>query len=211
MEGRTSEDVRNRTDEELVREFQDSRDGELFGVLVRRHQDRVFAMCSRFLGSPSQAEEVAQDVFIAVYRNLDRFRGDAKFSTWLHRVVINHCKNRQAYRARRRELQHESIDQSVDTGEGEIKRELPSPTPGPEKATEAKQRREILEQGLARLGEDHRAVIVMYDLQGMPYDEIAATLGVAEGTVKSRLHRARSELKNLVGRMLLTVREAEST
>ncbi len=211
MEGRSSEDVRDWTDEDLVREFQHSHDGDLFAVLVRRHQDRVFAMCSRILGSPSQAEEVAQDVFIAVYRNLDRFRGDARFSTWLYRVVINHCKNRQAYRARRHELAHEPIDRSKDTGEGEVRRELPSPNPGPERATLARERRAILERGLARLKDDHRAVIVMYDLQGMPYDEIAATLGVAEGTVKSRLHRARNELKVLVGRMLVSLREAEGT
>ena len=92
-----------------------------------------------------------------------------------------------------------------------MKRELPSHRPGPEDATLALERRRILEKGLEQLGEDHRTVIVLADLQGQAYEEIAATLGVAPGTVKSRLHRARTELKNLVGRMLASMAEAEST
>ena len=148
---------------------------------------------------------------MAVYKNLDRFRGEAKFRTWMYRVVVNHCKNKQAHLARRQRMRHESIDKPKALEEGEVKRELPSHRPGPEDATLALERRRILEKGLEQLGEDHRTVIVLRDLQGQAYDEIAATLGVAPGTVKSRLHRARTELKNLVGRMLASMAEAEST
>jgi RNA polymerase sigma-70 factor (ECF subfamily) len=150
-------------------------------------------------------------VFVAVYRNLDRFRGDARFSTWLYRVVINHCKNKQAYRARRHAMAHDSIDQTKETEDGEVKRELPSPSPGPEETAQAHQRRDLLERGLAQLKPEHREIIVLVDLQDMPYDEVAATLGVAEGTVKSRLHRARSALKDQVGKLLATTVEARGS
>jgi len=206
-----SNDDRQRTDEDLIRGYLESGDQTLFAELVRRHQNPVYAMCVRLLGSTSMAEEVAQDVFVAVYRNLDRFRGEARFRTWLYRVVVNHCKNKQAYLARRHHKRHESMDKPTELEEGSVMRELPSPNPGPEDATLAAERRRIMEKGLAQLGEEHRTVIVMADLQGMPYGEIAETLGVKTGTVKSRLHRARVELKNLVGRMLASLEEAEST
>ena len=211
MERRSTLNDRRQSDGELIRAYQETRDQQLFAQLVTRHQNRVFSMCVRLLGSASLAEEVAQDVFVAVYRNLDRFRGDSKFTTWLYRVVVNHCKNKQAYRARRHEKKHESIDKPHETeGGGEVQRQLPSHNPSPEKELVAKQRRELLEQGLTRLKEEHRAVIVMYDLNGMAYDEIAEVLEVKEGTVKSRLHRARSELKNVVGRLLASHKEALS-
>ena len=206
-----SAEIAKLTDEALIRRYLESGDRHLFAVLVKRHQNQVYSMCTRILGSPSMAEEVAQDVFVAVYKNLDRFRGEAKFRTWLYRVVVNHCKNKQAHLARRQRMRHESIDKPKALEEGEVKRELPSHRPGPEDATLALERRRILEKGLEQLGEDHRTVIVLADLQGQAYEEIAATLGVAPGTVKSRLHRARTELKNLVGRMLASMAEAEST
>lgn len=211
MNGKSPEGVQQWTDEALIQELAATGNQDLFAILVRRHQNRVYSMCVRIIGTPAVAEEVAQDVFVAVYRNLDRFRGDAKFSTWLYRVAVNHCKNKQAYLARRHSKRHESLDQSRETGEGEFKRELPSPRPNPEKKILAKERRQILEQGLAKLSEGQRTIIVLRDLQGLPYDEIAEALGVAEGTVKSRLHRARSALKNQVGRMLVSLEEARST
>jgi RNA polymerase sigma-70 factor, ECF subfamily len=207
MNGRATEEAQL-SDEALIRRYLETGDRELFATLVRRHQNTVFAMCVRIVGSREKAEEVAQDVFIAVYRNLDKFRGDARFRTWLYRVVVNHCKNKNAYLARRHSKRHESLDAGREREDGEVKRELPSPNPGPEQATLAKQRRALLEKGLARLGEDHRTVIVMRDLQGMPYEEIAQTLGVAPGTVKSRLNRARNELKDRVGRMLAELEPA---
>lgn len=210
MDGKNNGDVRKWTDERLIREYLRSRHKDLFGVLVRRHQGQVYSMCVRMLGKPAEAEEVAQDVFIAVYKNLDRFRGDAKFTTWLYRVVVNHCKNKQSYLIRRKTDRHDSMDQGKETEDGEMKRELPSPNPTPEKATLQRERHRILEQGLQQLGDDQRNIIVMRDLQGMPYDEIAATLDVAEGTVKSRLHRARAELKKRVGRVLIQLGEARS-
>jgi len=203
-------DVRTWTDQRLIQEYLQSRRKDLFEVLVRRHQDQVYSMCVRMLGKPAVAEEVAQDVFIAVYKNLDRFRGDAKFTTWLYRVVVNHCKNKQSYLIRRKTDRHDSMDQGKETEEGEMKRELPSPNIGPEKASLQLERHRILEAGLQQLSDDQRNIIVMRDLRGMPYDEIAEILEVAEGTVKSRLHRARAALKTKVGRVLASLGEARS-
>ncbi len=208
MDSKATDDARTWADGELIRRYLETEDRRLFAVLVQRHQDRVYGMCARILGSPTLAEEVAQDVFVAVFKNLHRFRGDSRFSTWLYRVVVNHCKNKQAYRFRRKEKQHESLDQPRELEGGEVKRELPSSNPGPEKAALARERQRILHAGLAELSEEQRTIIVMRDLNGMPYDEIAETLGVAQGTVKSRLHRARGELKNRVGRLLVQLEPA---
>ena len=208
MDSKATDDPRTWADGELIRRYLETEDRGLFAVLVRRHQDKVYAMCTRILGSPTLAEEVAQDVFVAVFKNLHRFRGDSRFSTWLYRVVVNHCKNKQAHRYRRKEKQHESLDQPKELEGGEVKRELPSSNPGPEKAALARERQRILHAGLAELSEEQRTIIVMRDLNGLPYDEIAETLGVAQGTVKSRLHRARGELKNRVGRLLVSLEPA---
>ena len=179
MDSKATDDARTWADGELIRRYLETEDRRLFAVLVQRHQDRVYGMCARILGSPTLAEEVAQDVFVAVFKNLHRFRGDSRFSTWLYRVVVNHCKNKQAYRFRRKEKQHESLDQPRELEGGEVKRELPSSNPGPEKAALARERQRILHAGLAELSEEQRTIIVMRDLNGMPYDEIAETLGVA--------------------------------
>ena len=209
MDGKVTDDARTWADEELIRRYLETENRQLFAILVQRHQNQVYSMCTRILGSPTLAEEVAQDVFVAVYKNLARFRGDAKFTTWMYRVVVNHCKNKQAYRFRRKEKQHESLDQPKELEGGTVKRELPSSKPGPERIALANERQRILHAGLAQLSEEQRSIIVMRDLHGLPYDEIAESLGVAQGTVKSRLHRARNELKNRVGRLLVTLEGAQ--
>ena len=96
----TRKELEAKTDSELVQGFLDG-DNRAFETLVLRHQGRVYALCLRTLGSPIRAEEAAQEVFVKVYRHLGTFRGDSKFTTWLYRVGLNHCRNVQAHRARR--------------------------------------------------------------------------------------------------------------
>lgn len=108
-------------DKELVRAFNDG-NRLAFETLVVRHQGRVYAVCLRTLGSPIRAEEAAQEVLVKVYRHLGRFRGDSKFTTWLYRVALNHCRNVQAYRARRHEKRHDSLDADLESEDGSTRK-----------------------------------------------------------------------------------------
>lgn len=176
-----------------------------FNELVRRHQRRVFNLCYRIIGNRDEAEDVAQEVFITVFKAIKNFRGDSTFSTWVHRVTTNHCKNRLKYLKRRRYFQTTSIDETQDTGEGEQKREYASDEfYTPEEDLERSEVGAEIEGAIAQLDEDYRIVIVMRDVQGMSYQEIADVLELKEGTVKSRIHRARLELqgklRHLIGR-----------
>ena len=176
-------------------------DVRAFEALVRRYERWVFTLALRMVGNRGDAEDVAQEVFLKAYRGLPGFRGAARFSTWLYAIASHHCLNHLARRnsmARRAERSGPSSD-----GRGG---ELPSapdrvadPTPGPDAALERNELRRTIQQELLQLAEHHRIVLVLRDIQGMSYEEIAATLGVELGTVRSRLHRARMELKARLG------------
>ena len=195
-------EVQTAADEELVQRFLGG-ETRAFEVLVTRHQNRVFGMCVRLLGTRSQAEEAAQEVFVKVYRNLARFRGDSRFTTWLYRVTINHCRNVQAYRARRHEKRHESIDAQVEGPDGpRPKRQLADDQPSAQDKMEGAERSRMLHEELTRLEDFQREVLVLRDVEDLSYEEIGGLLDLAPGTVKSRIHRARSELKGRILRRM---------
>jgi RNA polymerase sigma-70 factor, ECF subfamily len=168
---------------------------EAFEHLVIKYQDRIFHLAYRFMNNREEAEELSQEIFVKVFRQLGKFRGEALFSTWLFQVATNHCKNRLKYLQRRKAALHDSINAPIRTEEGEVERSIPDDTRVPEDLVEREQIRRMVREKIAALPEDFRTVLIMRDIQGMSYEEIATALGTAEGTVKSRLHRARSELK----------------
>jgi RNA polymerase sigma-70 factor (ECF subfamily) len=178
------------SDEVLVQRFKNG-DRSAFSELVDRHQHRVYSLCYRWMGNQQAAEEVAQDVFVSLFRSLDRFRGDAKFSTWLYRVTVNHCKNQKLYRNRRAHGRHESLDSAPEDG---FVRQIESGDRGADVGIHKSEAERALQSGLDALEEDHRQIILLRDLEDLSYDEISSLLNVAKGTVKSRLHRARTEL-----------------
>lgn len=188
------------SDEELVRRFKEG-DRDAYSELVRRYQNRVFSMCLRWMGSRSIAEEVAQDVFLALFKALPRFRGDAQLSTWVYRVTVNHCKNRDLYRRRRAHGRHESIDGSREDDDGPV-RQYAHDGPGTESRTNQSEASALLQEALAALDEDQRQIIVLRDVEDLSYEEIATILELPKGTVKSRLHRARHELARKLGRKI---------
>ena len=189
--------ARGPTDEELVRRFNDG-DREAFAELVRRYQDRIFTLCLRWMRDRQVAEEVAQDVFIAVYKALGRFRGEAKFSTWIFRVATNHCKNRRLYRQRRHSDKHEPLEGTPR--EDGPSRQLPSTRPGTDRRAMRSEAERILQDALDTLDEGHRTIIILRDIEDLPYEEIADILELPRGTVKSRLHRARAQLARALSR-----------
>lgn len=185
------------SDEELVRRFKGG-DQSAFSVLVERYQDRIFTLCLRWLRDRQVSEEVAQDVFVAVYRALPRFRGEARFSTWLFRIAVNHCKNKRQYQQRRHRNQHEPLE--GEPREDRADRQLPSQEPGTDRSLHVSDAEDLLRQGLAELDEGYRAIVVLRDIQGLAYEEIADILDLPRGTVKSRLHRARAQLARSLSR-----------
>jgi len=189
------------TDAELVRRFKEG-DRSAYAELVRRYQDRVYTMCLRWMGDPVIAEEVAQDVFVALFRSLANFRGDAKLSTWIYRVVINHCKNRKLYRRRRQTDRHEPLEGTRAADDDGPSRELPSPDPGTDALTHRSEAERLVREALAQLDEETRRIIVLRDVQDLAYEEISELLDLPRGTVKSRLHRARAQLATILSRKI---------
>ena len=174
-------------DEELVRRFR-AGEPEAFTDLVRRHQQRVYSVCLRVLGDADAAADVAQDTFITVLRKLDGFRGDAAFTTWLHRVTVNACYD-ELRRKRRRPMLHAVAEEGPEHGSG---------PPAPDHADEVVGTRDVA-RALASIPEEFRMAVVLADVQDMAYEQISKVLDVPVGTVKSRVHRGRLALAAALG------------
>ena len=171
---------------------------EAFDQLVLRHQQVVFAVALRMLGSHDDAEDVAQEAFVRAYRSLGAFRGEAKFSTWLVSITMNLCRNRRRWWARHRRAIVASTDDPLETGEGTLGQRIEDPSPSPSTVAVSRERQRQIEDALRQLDEDHRSVIVLRDIEGYAYEEIAGMLGCRVGTVKSRINRARLKLRSLL-------------
>lgn len=170
-----------------------------FDEVVLRHQRQVFAVALRMLGNEEEAKDVAQDAFVRAYRAIGNFRGDAKLSTWLVGITMNLCRNRRRWWARRKRWIVASLDESVGEGdERTLAQQVadPAPTPAVEAAT--REQTQFLLEALAALDEADREVVVLRDVQGLSYEEIAQALRCQLGTIKSRLNRARLRLKGLL-------------
>lgn len=167
-------------DEELVRRHL-AGDRQAFSILMQRHERRVFNLAYRMLGRREEAADASQDVFVTCLRKLGGFRGTSAFSTWLHRVTLNVC-----YDALRRRSREDVVE------------EVPQPSEGFDLA-EATAVAVDVHRALQRVAEDFRAVLILHDVQGLPYDQIAEAIGVPVGTVKSRLHRGRVAMARELG------------
>lgn len=163
-----------------------------FERLVTLYEKKVFNLAFRMTGSLEDARDITQDAFIKVYTSLRDFRGDSAFSTWLFRIVSNMCLDELRRRRRRTFM---SIDEPIQQSDGEIPRQLADPLADPEQAVERRDLKRAVHEAILNLSEDHRLIIVLRDLQGFTYEEIASMLDCSLGTVKSRLNRARMALR----------------
>ena len=171
------------------------RDERAFRELLDLHRDRVFNITYRMLGqNRAEAEDVAQEVFITVFKTIDSFREESKFSTWLYRVAVNHCKNRIKYLARRHDRDRDELDESTTSSgaNGAIGGPMPS---SPHKQLESAQMEQKLHDAVSKLDDDQRIVVVLRDVEDLSIEEICEITGLPDGTVKSRLHRARLVLR----------------
>lgn len=173
-------------------------DAAAFDQLVLTHQQQVFAVALRMLGHWDEAKDVAQDVFVLAYRRIGTFRGEAKLSTWLVAITMNLCRNRRRWWARRNRLIVASLDDPVEGEEGPMDPEVADPSPTPAAQAMGHEQQHQLMAALQLLDDESRSVVVLRDIQGLSYEEIAQALRWNLGTVKSRLSRARLRLKALV-------------
>jgi len=162
-------------------------------ALVARHTRKVFALAYRFSGRADEAEDLTQEIFVKLYQSLDRYEGSAgSFPSWLMAVARNHAIDH--YR-RRREEHRRRVDEPA------LLDLAPASEEGPFKALEREERARLVHRALRSLPQDLREPLILFDLQGVPYEEVAVTLGVPLGTVKSRINRGRLELaKRILGR-----------
>ena len=158
-------------------------ESEAFEALVLAYQHRIFSIALRMLGDRGEAEEVAQEVFLRVHRSIRDFRGEAKLSTWLYAITSRLCLNRLQSGGRKRRV-----------GEAALAR-VANGNPAPDATMEASEVQVALHRAIADLDDERRMIVVMRDLHGLSYEEIGAALDLPLGTVRSRLHRARMELK----------------
>ena len=164
-------------------------DSGAFDEIVQRYEQRVYAVTLRMTGNPDDARDAMQEVFISALRALRSFRGDAQLSTWIHRVAVNASLDLMRKRSRR------------STRPIEEAHETPSSDVPPDEAAARAARADEVQRALLQVSEEHRAVLVLHDLQDLDYAEVAEALDIPVGTVKSRLHRARVEMARLLGHL----------
>ncbi|MBC7901367.1 MAG: sigma-70 family RNA polymerase sigma factor [Saprospiraceae bacterium] len=186
------------TDEQLV-ELAVSKDSEAFGEIVKRWERKIFALCFGMLAREDDARDAAQETFIAAYRNLANFRGEAKVSSWLHRIAVNQCLTTK----RRAKTRSEDF---LDEETNEEERIFVAPSHlSPSRTTEQNERLTIVRQAVTSLPVDLRQVIVMKEFEDMTFQEISETLDLPLSTVKSRLYTALKQLRMKLERTPLEV------
>jgi len=178
----------------LIRRLRD-RDEDAFREMVDEYRSRVFTLTLRMLSNREEAEDLAQEVFITVFKSIDSFRGDSKFSTWLYRITANHCKNRIKYLARRQDRRKAEFDETLHGEATAGVMVAPTKARRPDEQLQGAQMEELLQQAIGSLDEDHRLLIVLRDVEELSYDEICEITSLPVGTVKSRIHRARVTLR----------------
>lgn len=197
--GTTAMSLRERL---LVRRLQ-QRDEKAFEEVVRLYQHKVYNLVYRMIGNQEEAEDVAQEVFVTVFKAIESFRGESKLSTWLYRIAANHCKNRMKYLGRRSYKATGTFD---ETAERELVDAQPSTlrphVDGPDAVLEGLELERTVQEAIAALDEEHRVLVVLRDVENLSYEEMAQVTGLELGTVKSRLHRARLQLKEHVAKLV---------
>jgi len=183
----------------FVRRLQANEDAA-YDELVRMYNASIYHVAFRMLGDPSEAADAVQDIFLKVFRNIGSFRGDAALKTWVFRIGLSEILNRLRWWKRRHRISTISVDDDHN-GQG-VAYCIRDTAPSPEQALESREQELAIQGALNRLSSDHRSIVVLRDIEGFSYIEIADILNISVGTVKSRLARARTDMKKSLIRYL---------
>ncbi len=180
----------------LVKKAQNN-DLSAFEELVRLYQNKVYALCVHLTGNHADAQDLAQEAFIRAYRAVGRFRNEADFGTWMHRIAVNTWLNFRRKNSSRQPVVY--LDEPHQDGDGgEVRREIAGEDGDPLQLLEEKEYRGLVRAALDSLSAEHRSVLVLREIEGYSYEEVSRMLGCSLGTVKSRLSRARMVMRRLM-------------
>ncbi len=170
-------------------------DIEAFEKLIEAHEKKVFNIALRMMGNYEDAMDMAQEAFIRVFKSIGSFKEQSSLSTWIYRIVTNICLDELRKRKNRKVL---SIDDNIKSDDGEIKRNIVSDDLTPDEKVERDEIKRMINNAINELSDEHRTAIVLRDIQGFSYKEISEIVNCPEGTVKSRISRARQALKEIL-------------
>jgi len=191
-------EVRPTPDEQFLERLRRG-DAAAYERLVAEHSGDVYALLFRLTSDSEEARDLTQETFLRAFQSIGRFRGDASLKTWIYRIGINQARNRWRWWRRRKRDVTISLDATDDQNETPLAASLPSDSaPNPEQETLARERERQLRDALLRLKSAFREAVVLRDVEGFSYEEIAAMLQISIGTVKSRIARGRLELRRLL-------------
>jgi len=171
-------------------------------VLVERHQKKMLNIAFRMMGDYEEACDVTQEAFVSAYKSIKKFKAEARFSTWLYRIVVNYAKNRLKQLNGLAKREGVSIDETEDKRADTMMNASLVNHANPGTEMETREREAHVQQCISSLDEDYREVLVLRDIQGFSYDEIKEILNIPDGTVKSRLSRARNALKDCLTKVM---------
>ncbi len=203
MSNRVKERIQTPEDEDFHL-VSSCRKGEIdaFEALVGKYQRKMLNLAYRMIGDYDEACEVVQDAFLSAYRSIKKFRGEARFSTWLYSIVVNLSKNKMKQRKTRGIREVYSMDSPPQTEEGSKRMDPPDPGPSALEQMEEKEIETRVQECINGLDSEYREVLVLRDIQGFSYEEIRDILKIPDGTVKSRLFRARDAIKECLKKVL---------
>jgi RNA polymerase sigma-70 factor, ECF subfamily len=180
-----------------------ARDERAFSELVTTYEGRVLGLVTRMLGNREEARELTQEVFFQVFKAISTFRGDSKLSTWIYRIAVNLCKNRSKYLKIRHTEQQDELEGALERVPlAEARRATAAQVARPDEMMAGKQVERIVQEAIQKLEPSYRECLVLRDVEELSYEEIEQITGLAQGTVKSRIHRARAMLKEWVEKEL---------
>ena len=187
-------DLRSSADHEFIERLKRG-EAAAFEDLVAERSGEIYGLLFRLTENGEEARDLTQETFLRAFQNIDRFRGEADIRTWIYRIAINQARNRSRWWRRRRRDATVSLDATHGESNQSLLGTLAEPSQNPEQQTLAREREMALRSALQRLALAYRETVILRDIEGFTYEEIAATLGINVGTVKSRLARGRQELR----------------
>ncbi|MCC6442926.1 MAG: sigma-70 family RNA polymerase sigma factor [Armatimonadetes bacterium] len=170
-----------------------------FDELVAKYDRKIYNLIFRLVGDREEAADLTQETFVNAYRAFHRFRGEARVYTWLHQIAVNQCKNHFKLRARQRRHEAESLDAPVEEDGEALSREIPDWSHSPHQVVEQKELQAQIQKAIESLPEEYRVAVVLRDIQGLAYQEIATIMDLSLEAVKSRIFRGRETLRRKLG------------